>query len=68
MDPTTIALAIGAAREVIRTLVNAAAIANAKGEITDEQLAEIKARADLSDDRWDAEVAAARARLADGGE
>lgn len=40
-----------------------AALARAKGDITDAQLDQIKAEAGVSDAAWDEAVAAARARV-----
>lgn len=56
---------------IIITLVNAGIAAleamAAKGEVTAEKVAEIKARAVVSEAKWDAAVDAAKARLADDG-
>lgn len=48
-------------------ITNQLALLHAKGEITDAQLSEIKQRAKVSDDRFDAAMAAAKARIAAGG-
>jgi len=63
MDPATIIAIITGARLAIDGAVKLAAIAAGKGEITPEQLADIKARAVIADADWDAIVAAAKARL-----
>lgn len=62
MSPTEIIFAIGAARSFIEVMTRQAAIMQNNGEITPEQLAEIKEKAALSDSDWDARVAAARNR------
>lgn len=62
MTPAEIMFIIGSARSIIETLVTNAAIMQNNGDITPEQLAEIKAKAALSDSEWDARVAAARGR------
>jgi hypothetical protein len=68
MDPVTIAAALAAATEVVRLLVRQIELARLKGEITDAQMADIRARAAISDAQWDAAVTAARRQLEHGPE
>ncbi len=51
-------------KDVIAWVVTQASILGAEGDITPEQLAQIKNAAGISDDKWDAEVEAAKERLA----
>lgn len=64
MDPITAGLLLQGARMLITAVVDWASIAHAKGELSAEKLAEIKAKAGLADAEWDTIVAAAKARIA----
>jgi hypothetical protein len=63
LNATQLIALIGPATEVISWALNQAAILRAQGQLTDEQLAQIKSRASFSDSRWDAAVAKAKAEL-----
>ena len=58
---------ISALQQVIAGLTRQAAILHVQGEISPEQLAEVMQRAGVSDAQVDAEVEAARQRLASAG-
>jgi len=60
MDPVTILAIITGARAAIEGAVSLANVAFGSGEITADQLEEIKLRASLADAEWDAIVAAAK--------
>lgn len=58
MNPATIIAMIQGGIAILEAMA-------AKGEVSAEKVAEIKARAAASEAKWDAAVDAARARLAD---
>ena len=55
------------AKQLIQWIVQQAVLLNIEGKISDEQLAQIKADAVVSETEWDEAVAAARARHEAGG-
>ncbi len=55
MNPSIIIAGINAMLHILDTLA-------AKGEVSDEKVAEIKARVAVSESKWDAAVDAAKAR------
>ncbi len=55
-------------KQIIGWAVEQATLLNAEGGISDEDFARIKVEAGLADVDWDARVAAAKARIAAGGE
>lgn len=63
MDLLTILSVVRIGRELIEWVMNQVAILRAKGDITAEQYAAIKAAAGLADAQWDAAVVAAKQRL-----
>lgn len=63
MTPDIALGTISVARGLIDLATRWAALAEAEGNLTPEQLATIRERAELSDDRWDTAVAEARAEL-----
>jgi hypothetical protein len=56
MDPATLLMIINGASAAIDLALRQAAILQARGDITPEQLADIRARARVSDDRFDEAV------------
>jgi hypothetical protein len=57
MDPASIIALIGLANGLVELATREAALAEQKGAITPEQLADVKARAAVADAEWDAIVA-----------
>lgn len=66
MEIAAILSMIAAAKEAIAFGIHQAQLLQQKGEITPEQMADVKARAEVSNSRWDAIVAEAKARIAAG--
>lgn len=64
MDFASALMLVDLAKGIIAGIINQVVLAQQKGEVTPEQLAEIKARANVTDAEWDGIVAAAQARLA----
>jgi len=54
---------IAAAREIIEAFTRQAALLNAAGAISDEELAEIREEGEISDAAWDLAVEEAKNRL-----
>lgn len=67
MSAAAILAGIASAREIIEALTRQAALLNAGGMVTDEELEEIRREAEISDAEWDAAVDEARDRLERGG-
>jgi hypothetical protein len=59
MTPATLLAIIGPLAEIIRAVLLEARLLRDRGEITAEQLAEIRQRAAVSDEQWDRIAAAA---------
>lgn len=67
MDPITLGLIITAALKGAEFLAQQLAISKAEGKITPEQAATIEAAGKAADDRFDANLADAQAKLVAGG-
>lgn len=67
MSAEAILSGIAAAREIIEAFTRQAALLNAAGAISDDELAEIREEAEISDTAWDMAVEEARERLERGG-
>lgn len=67
MSAEAILSGIAAAREIIEAFTRQAVMLNAAGAISDDELAEIREEAEISDSAWDLAVEDARDRLERGG-
>lgn len=63
MSAEAILSGIAAAREIIEAFTRQAVLLNAVGAVSDEELAEIREEAEISDTAWDMAVEDARDRL-----
>lgn len=68
MNPALILQLIGPISTLLAGLLHELDLARQKGEITPEQLAQVKADLKIADDEYDQAIADARARLAAGGQ